>query len=168
MKKTQETETNNSELTEDQIIEMENDTLWDLVDKANQPIKTNTQFSNKIMREIRELDENEDISSNSTSLSNLIIFPNFVKYSFAVAAACALLVITMSNSDQNDAGSPAYSSKSIDIEFINDIPLESLPEYSENTTTAFTEDTFAAEMLEFIDQDPLFLSEEDIDLAMNF
>lgn len=166
MKKTTEIDTDNrveiTQLTDNQINEMESDPLWNLVEEADLPVKISPLFSSNVMREIRLLDENKENASESHSFWERTFSTNFAKYGLGLAAACALLITIMSNSNTENLA----DTNAIDIDFIQDIPLESL--LSEYPETSTTEDTFTDEIYELVDQDPLFLSEEEIDLAMNF
>ena len=158
-----------SQLTDQQVNEMENDKLWDLLDEADSSVEASPLFSRNVMREIRNLDGNNESIDDSTSFWQRIISHNFAKYGLGIAAAavCAFLVTTKIPSANNDENF-TDAKKVNDIEFLNDIPLDSLAEYSEGIEPSTEEDAFTTEILALADQDPLFMSEEDIDLAMNF
>ena len=167
MKKTTNTDIHNSEessqLSDSQTNEMESDPLWSLIEKADSPTEVNPLFAINVMREIRLLDENKE-NSEPLSIWQTMFSTNFAKYGLGLAAACAILITVISTSNTENLA----DTNTIDSDFLQDIPLESLSEYSENVEISVTEDAFTAEILELVDQDPLFLSEEDIDLAMNF
>lgn len=176
MKKTSDIAENNTDnstqLTDNQINEMENDTLWDFLDQAKATVEASPVFSRNVMHEVRSLRESDETETSSPSFWNRITSPNFAKIGLGVAAAAACaLIVTKTLSDPNtgsDAGPLTDASDKIDIDFIDDIPLQELSAFSNDSETSFLEDTFTAEFLDLADQDPLFLSEEELDVAMNF
>jgi len=152
-----------SQLTDQQVNEMEHDKLWDLLDEADSPVEASPMFSRNVMREIRNLDGNNESIDDSTSFWQRIISPNFAKYGLGMAAAavCAFLVTTKIPSTNNNENLT-------DAKEVNDIQIDPLTEHSEGIAPSTEEDAFTTEILALVDQDPLFMSEEDIDLAMNF
>ncbi len=160
-----------TQLTDCQINEMENDTLWAVLDQANYPVEASALFSRNVMHEVRSLRKNDEIETSTPSLWQRITSPNFAKIGLGVAAAvvCALIVAKMAPEENTNSDAEFVEiSEKTDTDFIKDIPFEKLSAYSSRAGISASEDTFTAEILDIADQDPLYLSEEELVLAMNF
>lgn len=155
---------NPAELNQDLLNELENDTVWSLLNNAEEssPVKASPMFSRNVMREIRLQQEDAPLS-----FWQKLFAPKFNKVAITLGATavCALLVTTMM-SEQNNT---AETITSVDTSFIEDISLEELAAY-EDTITAEVQseeaDEFTYEMLDLASKDPFFISEEEIALAM--
>ena len=158
---------NQDQLNENQLNELENDTVWSLLENTEKasPIEASPMFSRNVMRETRLQDQEP-----FPSLIQRIFAPKFSKVALTICAtaACALVAINLS-SDQNNNPDTIVTTTT-DTEFIQDISLEELSAYSEiisDDTQAAVADDFTSEMLQLADQDPFYISEEEIALAMN-
>ncbi len=162
---------NNSNQNEDsfnaqQFNELENDTIWTLLENAEKtsPVEASPMFARNVMREIR-LSTAEVTATQS--FWQRIFAPKINKAVFAVGAtaACAALAFTMM-SEQNSEPTPVTA----DTEFLGEIADElSMDELAvlEETTPLETElDSFTNEMLDLASQDPFYISEEEIEIAM--
>ncbi|MGJ8655032.1 MAG: hypothetical protein ACSHX6_01175 [Akkermansiaceae bacterium] len=154
---------NSVELNKDQLNELENDAVWTLLDNTEEssPVQASPMFSRNVMREIRLQHQDAPVS-----FWQRIFAPKFNKVALTLGATavCALIVTTMT-SEHNNADSLA----SVDTSFIEDISLEELSAYEEIVAAeaeAAKEDEFTYEMLDLASQDPFFISEEEIAIAM--
>ena len=153
-----------TELTQDQLNELEGDNVWSLLNNAEEssPVKASPMFSRNVMREIRLQHKEAPVS-----FWQRIFAPKFNKVviTLGATAACALLVTNMTSEQNNTADSIT----SVDTRFIEDISLEELAAYGEVVTAETPSeeaDEFTYEMLYLASQDPFFISEEEIALAM--
>lgn len=143
---------NQDQLTEQQLIELENDPLWSLLSEAENSSSADVtpMFARNVMREIR-LNHSQKASS---SLWNRLFTSRFNKISLGLglAAACAVIVITQI-ADQNPTQAPITTNNPATDELSETIKLDELDEFTD-------------EMLEITNQDPFFISEDEIEIAM--
>ncbi len=167
MKSNNQNTPNPDNLTQSQINELENDNIWSLLDKADKtaPVEASPMFARNVMREIRLQHHNA-----TPSLWQRITTPKFNKIALTLGATAACVLIATNFISQNNNPS-SIAKTTLDTEFIHDIPLVELAAYSDQIITETPSkdtDVFAIEMLELADQDPFFITEEEIALAMNF
>lgn len=141
---------NQDQLTEQQLSELENDAVWSLITEAetHSSPDVSPMFSRNVMREIR-------LNHSPTSPLPLSLFGRFNKIALGLGlgvAACAVLVITQL-SDQNTTQDPVTTSTETIDELDKILIDDELNEFTE-------------EMLEIANQDPIFITEEEIALAM--
>jgi hypothetical protein len=148
---------NQPELTEQQLNELENDTVWSLLENAEKAstAEVSPMFARNIMREIRV-----SHTETPTSFWQRLMAPKFNKVALSLgAAACAVLVITQMTDQNPQEVSPIASTDiSQDTEVITFEDIITLEETEE--------DSFTEEMLDLANQDPFYITEEDIELAM--
>lgn len=143
---------NQDQLTERQLNELENDAVWSLICEAesHSTVEVSPMFSRNVMREIR---------LNHSPKSPFGFFGRFNKIALGlglgVATAFAVLVIT-EFSDENVAQDPVTtittSTEPID-EFEEILIEDDLDEFTE-------------EIIEISNQDPFFITEEEIEIVM--
>ena len=157
---------NQDQLTEQQLNELENDAVWTLLDNAEKGSSTeaNPMFARNVMREIRV--NHTGATASSTSFWQRLVAPKFNKTALTLGAtvACAALVITqMTAENQPDAPSSlaTETEPSGNADQLDDISIEDIVTFVEAE-----EDNFAEEMLDLASQDPFYISEEEIELAM--
>lgn len=162
---------NQDHLTEQQLNELENDAVWTLLDNAEldnaekgSSTEANPMFARNVMREIRV--NHTGATASSTSFWQRLMAPKFNKIALTLGAtvACAALVISqMTAEDQPDAPSSlATETETNDnVDQLDDISIEDIVTFVEAE-----EDNFTEEMLDLASQDPFYISEEEIELAM--
>jgi hypothetical protein len=150
---------NQDHLNEQQLSELENDAVWSLLDmtEKDSALEPSPMFARNIMREIR-LNQRND---KAPSFWRRLVTPKFNKVALTLAAtaACAVLVITQ-NSAQNNEPSPSIADTELSDD-IDSISFEDLTTFVETE-----EDNFTDEMLELASKDPFYISEEEIEIAM--
>lgn len=161
---TSNTSTKNTDISDD----IDNDAVWSLLDQAEDSssakVQASPMFSRNVMREIRL----QQTDNATVSLWQRIFSLNFGKVAIPVAAiaACAVMVTSMI-SDQNDNKNSLVST---DTSFLKDIPLEELSAYNDEMTSLTDSDktdAFTTEILLLSDKDPFYITDEEIDIAMN-
>jgi hypothetical protein len=150
---------NQDSLNEQQLNELENDAVWSLLNTAEKDsaVEVSPMFARNVMREIRVNLSQE----KSLSFWQRLIAPKFNKIAFTLAAtaACAVLVITqISEQDTDSVVATANTEFSDDLD---DISFDDITTFVESE-----EKTFTDEMLELAGQDPFYISEEEIEIAM--
>ena len=146
------------QLTDDQLHELENDAVWSLLrdtDKSSQ-IHANPMFARNVMREIRLNHSNQ----SPQSFWNRLTFSHFNKIalSFGLAAVAALVVvISIPNSDSSKG---LTTSKDSSLEELSQ--LDHLIGDEKSTEL----EQFTDEMLKIANEDPFYISEEEIEIAM--
>lgn len=160
---------NKPNLSEDQpnvqqLNELDNDAVWSLLDDADKrsPVKASPMFARNVMREIR-------LSAEQPSKPFLqqLFGTRFNKAIFALSAtaACTLLAVTMI-SDQKSEVAPVTAYTDFLDDLVADISIDELAYNEKEASSDTTIDIFAEEMLELANQDPFFISEEEIKDAM--
>ena len=148
---------NQEELNELQLNELENDTVWSLLDNTENesPTEASPMFARNVMREIRVNHSPE----SALSFWQRLTAPRFNKIALTLGAtaACAVVIIVTQMSEQN-AQADSNTQISNDLEKITFEDIISIEETEE--------DSFTEEMLELADQDPFYITEEEIEIAM--
>ncbi len=148
----------NDQLNDDQLNELENDAVWSLLEQANKESTTKASplFARNIMREIR-LNQPEPANSLWHKLTSSTF--NKIGLSLAATAACAAIIITISpNQHADPITTTAQTESHSDLESIT---FDEIIAFPDSDT-----EQIALEMLELASQDPLYLSEEEIETAM--
>jgi hypothetical protein len=150
---------NQEELNEQQLNELENDTVWSLLDNAEKesPTEASPMFARNLMREIRVNHSPE----SALSFWQRLTAPRFNKIALTLGAtvACAVLIVTQMFEQNTQTGQNTASTKiSNELETITFEDIISIEETEE--------DSFTEEMLELADQDPFYITEEEIEIAM--
>lgn len=150
---------NQEPLNEQQLSELENDAVWSLLNTAEKDsaVEVSPMFARNVMRDIR-VNHSPKIAP---SFWQRLIAPKFNKVGLTLGAvaACAVLVITQIT-DQ-DTGS---TTSIVDTELpdtLDDISFEDITNFAE-----IEEENFTDEMLDLASQDPFYISEEEIEIAM--
>jgi len=153
-------------INEQQLIDSENDAVWNLLDNAEQasPVEASPMFARNIMREIR-LDSSKD---KPAANHQGIISPAFTKAALALAAAFAIAAIIITNTPKqhNDSQPTLVDQEQNLLQGFEDISIEELSAFS-STIEVESQDEFTDEMLDLANQDPFYISEEEIEIAMN-
>ncbi|MFT5904929.1 MAG: hypothetical protein ACI9E1_000518 [Cryomorphaceae bacterium] len=150
---------NQEPLNEQQLSELENDAVWSLLNTAEKDsaVEVSPMFARNVMREIR-VNHSQEIAP---SFWQRLIAPKFNKVGLTLGAvaACAVLVITQIT-DQYTGSATSI----VDTELPNtldDISFEDITNFAE-----IEEENFTDEMLDLASQDPFYISEEEIEIAM--
>lgn len=162
------TNQNEDQLTAQQLAELENDTVWTLlenVEKAS-PVEASPMFARNAMRKIR-LSEGETGAEATQSFWQRVFAPKMNKVVFAVGAtaACAALAFTMM-SEQNANISPITANSEFLDEIAENLSMDELADIDEAAPLEAELDSFTDEMLDLASQDPFYISEEEIEIAM--
>jgi len=150
---------NQDPLNEQQLNELENDTVWSLLNTAEKDsaVEASPMFARNVMREIRV----NHCQEKAPSFWQRLIAPKFNKVALTLgaAAACAVLVITQTSEQNTEPGSSIAGTELSDG--LEDISFEDITKFEETE-----EENFTDEMLELASQDPFYISEEEIQIAM--
>ncbi len=146
------------QLTEHQLHELENDAVWSLLRDTEKSSQTQASpmFARNVMREIRL---NHSIPT-SQSLWTRLVSPRFNKIAigFGLVAIAALVVISKLP-NQN-------SSQDLPTNQISSFEKPSVIETLHGDEKATELDQFTDEMLKIANEDPFYISEEEIEIAM--
>ena len=149
------------QLTEHQLTELESDAVWSLLEDAEKgsTVEASPMFARNVMREIR-VNHGETQSSFWQRLMASKVAPKFTKVTLCLsAAACAVLIIsqiTDQNSHNDSDTAQTGTDQNTDIITFDDIISLEEP----------NEDSFTEEMLDLANKDPFFITEEELEIAM--
>ncbi len=150
---------NQDPLNEQQLNELENDTVWALLNTAEKDsaVEASPMFARNVMREIRV----NHCKETAPSFWQRLITPKFnkVALSLGAVAACAVLVISQISEQNTGSGTSIADTELPDG--LDDISFEEI-----TTFTEIEEENFTDEMLDLASQDPFYISEEEIEIAM--
>ena len=152
---------NANNLNQDQLNELENDAVWTLLEDTEKasPVEASPMFARNVMREIR-------LTESAPTLWQRVFAPKFNKVALALGAtaACAALAITMMPAQ--NAGSDTLADDTGLLEGFEDLSIDELADLEGASLTDLEADTFTNEMLDLAGQDPFYISEEEIEIAM--
>lgn len=149
--------------TTEELKNLETDPVWTLLEEASSP-KASPMFADSVMNEIKAAVPN-----------NVVTTPSFWKrYSLPISAAAvagiaAVVMLTLSSEDpmSDNSGDVAQTQTTFsdeDVAFITEeIPFEDLIQ-----TSSLSEiDLLAEQMIEIENEDPIFMSADEIDVLVS-
>lgn len=152
--KTTTTKHNNSNLGANQLETLENDPVWTILDEApssDASPSAKPMFARNVMREIRLLEDAKQPwwKAALTSKFSKILLPTA-----AVTGAAAAFIVTFSAQPSSDLAQISDTSAEI-------FTLEDIEEISDSYASIELDD-FAQELLAIENEDPIFMSAEEI------
>jgi len=149
--------------TPEELKNLESDTVWSLLDEASQQ-NASPMFTDNVMNEIR--------STSQELPDNVVTVPSFWKrYSLPISAAAiagvaACVMITLSSGDPK----PGNSGEIVDTEIeFSDADLAFFEDEMtfDEQATATTETDVLDQMIAIDNEDPFFMTAEDIDILVS-
>ena len=150
--------------TSEELKNLETDPVWGLLDEASN-LKAGPMFANSIMHEIR--------SETAEATENVVTVPSFWKrYTLQIAAvatagvaACVMLTLNSETPETGDLVNVAPISEFSDADL--DFIAENMPIIESELTSVSSEiDVLADEMIEIDNEDPFFMSADDINVLI--
>jgi len=152
------------DLNESQLHDLEKDPVWALLDDAEPHPTTdvNPKFARNVMREIR-LNHSPKEQDARLSLWQRLFAPKYSKIALTLCAttACIALIVASFAPDDASIQDNLTTNENLFSDDLAELAIEDI-----NSLLEAEDDDFTEEMLNLANQDPFFISAEEIEVVM--